>query len=55
MASDCSEDRQEVEVVVRGGRYFVTDSLELGMRDSGSPGKPVVWRAAAGEKPQLNV
>lgn len=40
-----------VEVQIHGGEYAVTQTLELTARDSGTEATPVVYRAAAGEKP----
>lgn len=38
-----------VEVTLRGGRYFLREaSFTLDVRDSGAPGRPVVWRSAPG-------
>lgn len=42
-----------VEIVLRGGEYSVTKTLELTAQDSGDEQSPVVYRAAAGEKPIL--
>ena len=39
-----------VEVVVRGGVYFLKQTLEFMPEDSGMPKAPVVWKAADGEK-----
>lgn len=39
------------EVVIEGGRYRVGRTFELTREDSGSPGAPVVFRAARGEEP----
>ena len=41
------------EVVVHGGMHARERSFELTAEDSGSPGTPVVYRAAAGEAPRL--
>ncbi|HVU35617.1 MAG TPA: right-handed parallel beta-helix repeat-containing protein [Opitutaceae bacterium] len=38
-------------VIVRGGTYLRRHTLELGAADSGTAGHPVVWQAAAGERP----
>lgn len=40
-----------VMVMVRGGEYPVRESFTLGEQDSGSEAAPVVFRAAAGERP----
>ena len=57
---------EAVEVVLRGGRYELTEPLRLGAEDSGSPapesgwnivsGPPrgVTWRAYEGERPVLS-
>ncbi len=41
--------REPVEVIVRGGRYALTESFELTAEDAASVAAPVVWRAYAGE------
>ena len=42
-----------VEVVLRGGMYFLERTFQLAEADSGTAEVPVVYRAAAGEKVQL--
>lgn len=44
-----------VEVVVRGGVYFLEQTIEFTAEDSGTPTAPVVWKAADGEKVILSV
>ena len=39
-----------VRVVLRGGTYYLDQTLEFGPEDSGTEGAPVVYAAAAGEK-----
>ncbi len=36
-------------VILRGGKYFRTESFTLTEQDSGRPGKPIVYRAYPGE------
>ncbi len=43
-----------VTVWLRGGRYAVTNTFELGEGDSGAFGAPVVYRAWPGERPVLD-
>ncbi len=40
-----------IAVLVRGGKYAVHETLELGGEDSGSETAPIVYRAFPGEKP----
>jgi hypothetical protein len=42
-----------VTVLVRGGDYFLPQTLALGAEDSGTPESPVVYRAYGNEKPVL--
>ena len=42
-----------VVVWLRDGVYSLTDTLTLGAKESGSDGKPVVWRGYPGERPRL--
>ena len=44
----------DVVVELQGGTYRLTSPFKLGVRDSGRPGHPVVYRAAAGQKPLLS-
>ena len=46
--------RSTVRVVLRGGTYFLDETLTLGPEDSGARGAPVVYAAAAGEKVVLS-
>ncbi|NOY81567.1 MAG: hypothetical protein GXP31_11270 [Kiritimatiellaeota bacterium] len=39
----------EIRVVLRGGRYVLSDTLKFTAADSGARGAPVVYRAADGE------
>ncbi|MEV6010068.1 hypothetical protein AB0M29_25045 [Streptomyces sp. NPDC051976] len=43
-----------VVVELRGGTYRLTSPFRLGVEDSGRPGHPVVYRAAAGQTPVLS-
>ncbi|MDB6026118.1 MAG: hypothetical protein JWM68_2341 [Verrucomicrobiales bacterium] len=45
--------REPVTIIVHGGTYFQTNSLELAKEDSGTPKHPVVWRGAPGEQVRL--
>lgn len=40
-----------ITVFFRGGTYPMTEAHEFDERDSGEPGKPIVWRAYKDEKP----
>ena len=42
-----------ITVFLRGGDYYRTNALELTAADSGTPGAPIVWQAAKGEKVRL--
>lgn len=46
-------DRQPATVLLRGGRYFLAEPLELGPEDSGTAAAPVTWAAYPGETPML--
>ena len=43
-----------VAVLLHGGRYVVTETLELTEEDSGEPNRPVVWCAYGDERPVLD-
>jgi len=43
-----------VTVLVRGGTYHFAKSLELDVRDSGTPAAPIVWRAATDQEVRLS-
>ncbi|MBY8879656.1 hypothetical protein [Actinacidiphila acidipaludis] len=43
----------DVAVELQGGTYRLTGPFRLGVQDSGRPGHPVVYRAAAGQTPVL--
>jgi len=43
----------DVVVELAGGTYRLTGPFRLGVQDSGRPGHPVVYRAAAGQAPVL--
>ena len=43
----------DVVVELRGGTYRLASPFRLGVQDSGRPGHPVVYRAAAGQIPVL--
>ncbi len=45
--------KQGATVFVRGGTYYLTETLALGPEDSGTAEAPVVWRAYEQEKPVL--
>lgn len=44
----------DVVVELLGGTYRLTSPFRLGVQDSGRPGHPVVYRAAAGQTPVLS-
>lgn len=39
-----------IEIIVRGGTYFLPQTLEFTAEDSGTKAAPIIWKAAAGEK-----
>ncbi|WP_026874433.1 right-handed parallel beta-helix repeat-containing protein [Jiangella gansuensis] len=43
-----------VEVLLRGGRYELSDTLSFDARDSGRDGHPVTWAAWPGEEPVID-
>ena len=43
-----------IEVVVRGGTYYLNQTLEFTSEDSGPISSPVIWKAAEGEKVVLS-
>lgn len=47
-------DPQPVQVMIRGGKYFLTQTLILGPEDSGTAEYPVTYQAYPGEKPILS-
>lgn len=50
-----SEDRKEpVTMMVRGGKYFLEETLVLTAEDSGTPECPVIYTAYPGEQPILS-
>lgn len=42
-----------VAVQIRGGKYYLTETLTLGSEDSGTEAAPVTWAAYPGENPEL--
>ncbi|HEY9770031.1 MAG TPA: right-handed parallel beta-helix repeat-containing protein [Coleofasciculaceae cyanobacterium] len=46
--------RQPVTVWLRGGTYFLAQSLELTSEDSGTENFPIIYRAYPGEKPVIS-
>lgn len=44
----------DVVVEMRGGTYRLTGPFRLGVQNSGRPGHPVVYRAAAGQTPVIS-
>jgi hypothetical protein len=44
----------DVVVELQGGTYRLTSAFRLGVQDSGRPGHPVVYQAAAGQQPVLS-
>ena len=45
---------QPVTVVIRGGRYELSEPLVFTAEDSGTEAAPIVYRAAAGESPVIS-
>jgi hypothetical protein len=43
-----------IEVVVRGGTYYLQQTIEFTPEDGGTIAAPVIWKAAAGEKVMLS-
>jgi len=43
--------REPFEVIIAGGSYYMSEPLELGFEDSGSPDAPVTFKAQTGAKP----
>lgn len=43
-----------VEIIIRGGTYYLADPLELGPEDSGTERCPITWRASDGEKAAIS-
>ncbi|MCG2658917.1 MAG: right-handed parallel beta-helix repeat-containing protein [Kiritimatiellae bacterium] len=43
-----------VMVMVRGGKYYLNETLILSNEDSGMPNCPITWRAYLGEKPIIS-
>ena len=39
-----------IEVVIRGGVYYLNETLELGTEDSGTKDAPITYRSAENEK-----
>ncbi len=46
--------RRTARVVLRGGTYYLDETLTFGPEDSGVPGAPVVYTSATGEKVVLS-
>ncbi|MDR3792827.1 MAG: right-handed parallel beta-helix repeat-containing protein [Terracidiphilus sp.] len=46
--------RESYDVVVRGGTYYLTETLIYEPEDSGSPAAPIVYRAYPGERPVIS-
>jgi len=42
-----------VAVYIRGGKYFITESISFGKEDSGTEGSPVVYRSYPGEEVRI--
>ncbi len=45
--------REPVTIIVHGGTYCLTNSLELAEKDSGTAKYPVLWQTASGEEVRL--
>lgn len=43
-----------IEVVIKGGTYYLNQTIEFTAEDSGSVLTPIIWKAAAGEKVVLS-
>jgi hypothetical protein len=39
-----------IEVIVRGGTYYLPQTIEFTAEDSGTKSAPIIWKAATGEK-----
>lgn len=46
--------KASVEVIIKGGIYYLAQTIEFTPEDSGTPTAPVIWKAAAGEKVVLS-
>jgi len=46
--------RQPLKVLVRGGTYYMPETVTLGPEDSGTASFPITYMAYAGEKPVLS-
>ncbi len=44
------KSKDSIEIVIRGGNYFLTEALVLKPEDSGTEKAPITWRAAKDEK-----
>ncbi|NUM52833.1 MAG: right-handed parallel beta-helix repeat-containing protein [Candidatus Hydrogenedentes bacterium] len=42
------------EILVRGGKYFFSETLQFDSRDSGVTAAPVIWKAYPGEQPVVS-
>src|SRR3954454_24510614 len=42
--------KEETQVILHGGTFYLEHALELGSADSGTEKFPVVWKGAQGEK-----
>ena len=45
---------EPITIMVRGGHYYLSETLELTKEDSGSPQSPISYRAYPGEQPVLS-
>lgn len=43
-----------IEVIVRGGTYYLPQTIEFYAEDSGTTSAPIIWKAATGEKVVLS-
>jgi hypothetical protein len=43
--------KEPVNIICRGGYYFLNSTLKLTEQDSGTPDKPITWKAYKDEKP----
>ncbi len=39
-----------IEIIIRGGTYYLPETIEFSAEDSGTKAAPIIWKAAEGEK-----
>ncbi len=52
-AARVSKDKGEIKIVLRGGNYFVSKTLEFNQKDSGTPDHPYTLTSHPGERARL--